>query len=123
MRRRKLNNTRWHLLVLAAVLTAGCFLMYSAATATTTQAMAEMRRLMDRKTLLEGRGYAPVRRVAVIADVPLHRAVRLLHPRRLTEFVVTERGTMRVLGVLTEAEAVSAWLDAPPKRCGEALRM
>lgn len=102
---------------------AGCFLMYSAATATTTQAMAELRRLMDRKTLLEGRGYAPVRRVAVIADVPLHQAMRLLHPRRLTEFVVTERGTMRAIGVLTEAEAVGAWLDAPQMQCGEALRM
>ena len=101
---------------------AGCFLMYSAATATTTQAMAEMQRLMDRKSALEGRGYAPVRREAVIADVPLHRALRLLHPRRLTEFAVTERGTMRVLGMLTEAEAVSAWLDAPEARCGEALR-
>lgn len=101
---------------------AGCFLMYSAATATTSMAMAELRRLMDRKIALEGRGFAPVRRVAVIADMPLHRVVRLLHPRGLTEFVVTERGTMRVLGVLTEAEAVSTWLDAPEMLCGEGLK-
>lgn len=100
---------------------AGCFLLYSASTATTTLAMAEMRRLMDRKSALEGRGYAPVRRLAVMADIPLHRAVRLLHPRGVTELVVMERGTMRPLGVLTEAEAVSAWLDAPQMRCGEAL--
>ncbi|MBR3763277.1 MAG: M50 family metallopeptidase [Clostridia bacterium] len=101
---------------------AGCFLMYSAAMATTTQVMAELQRLMDRKSALEGRGYAPVHRLAVIADVPLHRAVRLLHPRQLTEFAVMERGTMRVLGMLTEAEAVSAWLDASQTLCGEALR-
>lgn len=100
----------------------GCFLMYSAATATTTMALHELQRLMDRKIALEGRGFAPVRRVAVIADVPLHRAVRFLHSNRLTEFVVTERGTMRVLGVLTEAEAVSTWLDAPEMLCGEGLK-
>lgn len=100
---------------------AGCFLMYSAATATTTQAMAEMRRLMDRKITLEGRGFAAVSRIAVMADLPLHRAVRLLHPSRVTEFAVVERGSMRVLGVLTEAEAIGAWLDAPHMRCGEAL--
>ena len=99
---------------------AGCFLMYAAATATTTQAMAELRRLMDRKMLLEGRGYAPVRRLAVMADVPLYRAVRLLHGQRVTEFVVMQRGTMRPLGVLTEVEAVSAWMDAPQLLCGEA---
>lgn len=98
---------------------AGCFLMYSASTATTTQAMAELRRLMDRKSALEGRGYAPVRRVAVMADQPLHRAVRLLHPSKVTEFSVMERGTMRVLGVMTEAAAVSAWLKQPEAHCGQ----
>lgn len=100
---------------------AGCFLMYSAATATTTQAMAEMRRLMDRKIALEGRGFANIQRIAVMTDLPLHRAVRLLHQNRLTEFTVLERGTMRVLGVLTETDAVSVWLDVPQMRCGEAL--
>lgn len=99
---------------------AGCFLMYAAPVATTTQAMAEMRRLMDRKIALEGRGFAAVQRIAVMADLPLHRAVRLLHQGRLTEFAVMERGTMRNLGVMTEAEVVSAWLRQPEGRCGDA---
>ncbi|MBQ7850491.1 MAG: hypothetical protein IJ343_12255, partial [Clostridia bacterium] len=101
---------------------AGCFLMYTAAQATTTQALHELRRLMDRKITLEGRGFAPVWRMAVMADQPLHRVVRLVHPSKVTEFVVMERGTMRVLGVLTEAEAIGGWLDSPQMRCGEGMK-
>ncbi len=101
---------------------AGCFLMYAASTATVTQAMAELRRLMDRKITLESRGVVPIRRVAIMADLPLHRALRMLHPSKVTEFAVMERGTMRSLGVLTETEVVSAWLEHPELTCAEAAR-
>ncbi len=100
---------------------AGCFLLYSASTATTTLAMAEMRRLMDRKTALEARGHAPVRRIAVLAGQPLHRAVRLLHPRHLTELVVMEQGTMRTMGLLTEERLISCYLDDPQLCCAEVI--
>lgn len=101
---------------------AGCFLMYSASTATTTLAMHHLRALMARKTLLEGRGHMPVRRVAILAGMPLHRAVRLLAPRTLTEFVLTEPGTMKPTGLLTEERLIECYLDRPQMTCGEAGR-
>ncbi len=100
---------------------AGCFLMYAASTATMTQAMAEMRRLMDRKSALEGRGHAPVRRVAILAGQPVYRAVRLLHPSALTEFAVLEQGTLRALGLLTEERLIASWLERPQMTCLEAI--
>lgn len=94
---------------------AGCFLMYAAATATTNLALHELQGLMARRLLLEKRGYAPLRRIAVLPGMPLHRAVRLLSPRVMTEFCLMEQGTMRSLGTLREDQLISAWLDAPEK--------
>lgn len=101
---------------------AGCFLMYSASAATTTLAMHHLRALMERKTLLESRGHMPIRRVAILEGTPVHRAVRLLAPRRLTEFVLTEPGTMRHTGLLTEERLLVCYLDMPQMTCGEAGR-
>lgn len=100
---------------------AGCFLLYSASTATTTLALHELRRLMDRKIALEARGHAPVCRVAILADQPLHRAVCLLHPRALTEFTLMERGTLRPLGLMTEERLIASYLDRTDMSCAEAL--
>ena len=108
------GNFNWSL---AAV---GCFLMYAAARATTTGAMDMLRRMMDRRLLLESRGYAPVRRIAILSGTPVHRAVRLLSPRALTEFAVVEQGTMRILAVMTEEQMIAACLDCPQMNCGEA---
>lgn len=100
---------------------AGCFLLYSASTATTTLALHELRRLMDRKIALESRGHASVHRMAILADQPLHRAVRLLHPRALTEFAVTERATLRPMGILTEERLIARYLEQPDMTCLAAL--
>lgn len=106
----------------ASLAAAGCFLMYSAATATTTQAMAELRRLLDRKIALETRGYAPCREVAVLGSEPVYRAVRLLHPRRMTHILLMEPGTMKGLGSLGEAELISAFLKHPQETLIQAWR-
>lgn len=100
---------------------AGCFLLYSAATATTTAAMAQLRLLMDRKIALEGCGFAPCREFAVLADRPVHRTMRLLAPRAMTCFLLIEPGTMRLLGRLTEHEMIAACLDQPDMTCLQAL--
>lgn len=101
---------------------AGCFLIYSASTATTTLAMHHLRALMERKTLLEGRGHIGMRHIAVLADTPLHEAVRLLSPRVLTEFTLMQQGTMEAAGILTEARLIAGYLECPQMTCVEAAR-
>lgn len=100
---------------------AGCFLMYSAAQATTAQVMAELRMLMDRKILLERRGFLKCRSVAILAGESLRRAIRLLAPRAMTDFQLVEPGTMRRIGTLTETELIAAYLDHPEMTCVEAM--
>ncbi|MBQ8202406.1 MAG: hypothetical protein IJZ74_11640 [Clostridia bacterium] len=102
---------------------AGCFLMYSASTATTTQAMHELKNLMARKLMLETRGYMTLRRVAVPACTPLQRAVRLLVPRALTEFCLIDKGTLRSVGILTEEQVINRYLSTPQMRCDEVMTM
>lgn len=101
---------------------AGCFLMYSAAASTTTLTMHHLRALMERKTQLEGRGHMPMRRVAILAGLPLHEAVRLLTPNRLTEFALLQQGTMAPAGMLTEARLIVAYLEKPQMTCAEAAQ-
>lgn len=101
---------------------AGCCLMYSASAATTTMAMQQLKSLLDRKMRLEGRGHLPVRRVAILAGTPLHRAIRLLAPRSLTEFTLMELGTLKPLGMMTEERLIACYLDSPQMTCLEAMR-
>jgi membrane-associated protease RseP (regulator of RpoE activity) len=101
---------------------AGCCLMYSASTATTTMAMQHLQDLLTRKMRLEGRGHIPVRRVAILASEPLQRAVRLLTPRTMTEFVLMELGTLRPVGTLTEERLIACYLDTPQMTCSEAIK-
>ncbi|MBR3764338.1 MAG: hypothetical protein IKK57_07285 [Clostridia bacterium] len=108
----------WNLSLAAA----GCFLMYSASAATTARAMSELRRLMDRKIRLESRGYAACRAIAVMADMPLQRMVKLLPPQEMAYMMLIERGTMRQLGMLVDHEAVAAYLDHPGASCLEAFQ-
>lgn len=107
----------WNLSLAAA----GCFLLYSAGQATTTQALAELRMLMDRKILLERQGFLKCRSVAILAGESLRRAIRLLAPRAMTDFQLVEPGTMRRVGTLTENQLIAAYLDHPEMTCAEAL--
>ncbi len=101
---------------------AGCFLLYSAATGITTQAMAELRRFMDRKIWLEKQGSAPCRNVAILSGQPLHHALRRLAPRCVTLFTLIEPGTMKRIGLMTEHQLIAAYLDRPEQTCLEAFR-
>lgn len=98
---------------------AGCFLLYSAVSATTSAAMAELRALMDRKIRLETQGTLPIQPIAMLSTRTLRHAVHALHPTRMTMLCVIEPGTMRMLGVLTEQEVVSAYLTAPQRTLAE----
>ncbi len=101
---------------------AGCFLLYSAATGATTQTMAELRRFMDRKIWLEKQGSAPCREIAILSNQSLHHAVRRLTPRSVALFTLIEPGTMQRLGMLTEYQVISAYLDHSEQTCLEAWR-
>lgn len=101
---------------LAAV---GCFLLYSSALATTTAAMAELRMLMDRKITLEAHGQMPIKWRMIQSDQRVCRAIRLLEPRAVTCFMLTERGSMKQFGWLTEQEMISTYLAQPEVTCGE----
>lgn len=61
---------------------AGCFLLYSAVSATTSTALMELRALMDRKIRMETRGKLPIQPMAMLSTRTLHHAVRALHPTR-----------------------------------------
>ncbi len=100
----------------------GCFLLYSASTATTTAAMAQLRLLMDRKIMLESRGHAPCRGSVLLADQPLHRAVRHLAPRKMTCFLLMERGSMRCIGWLDEQQLIAGYLEQPDMSCRDLWR-
>ncbi len=100
----------------------GCFLLYSAATGVTTQAMAELRQFMDRKIFLENQGSVPCRTIAILAGQPLRHALRRLAPRCVTLFLLIEPGTMRRLGLVTEHQIIAAYLDRPEQTCLDVLR-
>lgn len=100
--------------------TAGCFLMYAGAAATTSAAMAELRQLMDRRILLEKRGALPCRWITVTDRLPLRQAVAQLRPGCHTMLVIVETGTQRQVASVPEATLIGVYLEHPTERC-EAL--
>ena len=98
---------------------AGCFRLYSAVSATTSEALTELRALMDRKIRMETRGKLPIQPMAMLSTRTLHHAVRALHPTRMTQLYIIEPGTMRLLGILTEQQLIAAYLSAPQRTLAE----
>ena len=98
---------------------AGCFVLYSAVSATTSTALMELRALMDRKIRMETRGKLPIQPMAMLSTRTLHHAVRALHPTRMTQLYIIEPGTMRLLGILTEQQLIAAYLSAPQRTLAE----
>ena len=98
---------------------AGCFILYSASMATTTHAMAELRRFVDRKIRLENSGSLPAAHVAVLTTQTMRQCVRCLAPRRYTAFWMIEPGTMNHTGMLTEQQVIAAYLEHPEQRLAD----
>lgn len=101
---------------------AGCFLLYSASSATTTQAMAELQAYMDRRIRLESKGILPGQVLMALETQSLRQAVRQLHPTRMSVFCVLKMGSMACLGVVSEQQVITAYLDAPQASILECLR-
>lgn len=105
----------WNLSLTAA----GCFLIYSAAVSTTSQAMAQLRSFTDRKIRLENKGCLSVAWQAACDSLTAQQAARRLHPRRYTIFTVVERGSQKCLGSVHEQAVIAACLSSPAMRMGE----
>lgn len=101
---------------------AGCFILYSASLATTAQALHELRRLTDRRIMLESQLYAPVREIAVMDTMPLRRAVQLLAPVSMTRFTVMKHGSLRQLAVYDEQTLIAGYMAHPELLCGDLVR-
>ncbi len=100
---------------------AGCCLLYSSAMSTTTYAMQELRHFMDRKILLEHKGYIPVSWYMALHKEPLRKLVRQLPAGRAAMFVCIEQGSMKPMGWLTESAVIQRYLDSPEQCLADAL--
>lgn len=99
----------------------GCCMIYSAVISTMTQAMAELRFLMERKIILERKGQSPSKQVMALHTQTLRQLLQAISAYRLCQFIVIEAGTMNNLGMLTEFDVISAYLQEPNMRCGRLL--
>lgn len=97
----------------------GCCMMYCAAAATTTRAMAELRYLMDRRIILERRGLRKADTIMILHTQKLYQLVKTLPPHRLIQYIIIEVGSMKTLGVLTEYDVITAYLQHPNATCGQ----
>lgn len=102
---------------------AGCCLMYSAITATTSQALAELRHFVDRKIAFERRGRLAISWIAVSSAMPLRNLLRLLPAGKMAMFSGFEIGSMKSCGWLTENEVIQQYLRKPDARFSETVKM
>ena len=101
---------------------AGCFLISGTFASAGTRAMEQLRSLVDKKIRLERQGRMGCEVIMVLGDEPLVRHMEENRTHRATLAVVMERGTMNLLGYVTEFEAVSWWLSHPGSSWMECLK-
>lgn len=96
---------------------AGCFLMYAAAVGTTSFALAELRRLIDRKTRLEARQTCPCKWLTVTPQTPLQKAVSLLPSAAYAMLAVVQPADMSLMAQVGEGTLIAAYLEQPGEKC------
>lgn len=101
---------------------AGCCLLYSSVVSTTSQAMAELCYLMDRKIAFERKNKQTIHWLAVTSTMPLHKLVRVLPADKMVMFVGVEVGTMKLCGWLSESEVVQHYLRQPNSTYAEVVK-
>jgi len=102
---------------------AGCCLIYSAHTESTTWAMTELRGFLDRKIAFEKKRFMSLSYIAVLSNVKLTEIVRKLPSGHMAVIVCIEPGTMKVLGMLTEYEIIQNYLKMPAEDVYQVLKM
>jgi len=103
----------WNLTLAAS----GCVMVYAASASTTTLALQELRRLMDRKIRMEQHGVVACRWLTATELCSLRRVVCRLHPRHYTMLHLLESGTMRPLACVGEERLIAAYLQHPHQNC------
>lgn len=101
---------------------AGCFIMYAAAVGTTTQAMAELKMLMERKIRLERKGALACCWLTVVDTLPLRQAIKRLHASRYTMLNIVELGSMKRLDTCGEDALIATYLNESCGSCRLLLR-
>ena len=91
----------------------GCCVIYCAASATTTWAMAELRYFMDRKIRLEKAEVLPASVQVCLHKTPLIRLIRMLPPKQHALYICHEAGSMRYLGCIDESRMIQHYLCKP----------
>lgn len=102
---------------------AACCIISASYTETETYAMTEMRRFLDRKISAEQRMIIPASIAAVIHTTKLSYLVHKLPDRRIMFFVCLEAGSMKLLGMVSEYDAVQTYMKEPDASVYDALKM
>ena len=101
----------------------GCSILYSAAAATTTSKLRELRAFIDRKIRLEDKGYQTCKVMCVMGNIPIRRLLCKLPCNRQVMCVVLEPGSMAFKGVISENEMIQHYLRTPGVLMSEAIAL
>ncbi len=92
---------------------AGCCIIYSSSVSTVSQAMAELRQLMERKIILERKGSLPCKSIIYLSDTPVRKIIRNLPVSRMAMIGCIEPGTMRIKWWASEYDIIQQYLKTP----------
>lgn len=101
---------------------AGCCLLYAAARATTSKAMAELRAIIDRKIFIEKKGCIGIKAYMVTHSKELRKLVSNLPTRRYAVFHCIENGSMKYIGWMDESMLIEQYFIAPEQTISEAIK-
>ena len=102
-----------------SLIISGCFLRYAAHKSTATAALNVLRELMDRKVRFERQGIVWTAAITAFADMPVMRLISMLPRNRYAVFNLLERGTLRCIGSVGEAQVIKSAFDHPTETAGE----
>lgn len=97
---------------------AGSCMVYAGAMASTTQAMCELRELMDRRIRLERQGSLPACGILCLSSEPLRHLVQTLPARKAAVYLCLKPGSMKLLGCMDEFALVQHYLRHPSEQIG-----
>ena len=100
---------------------AGCSILYSTSAYMTSNALEELRMLMDRKITFERREVVRCTTFFVMGNTTLDRMLRICPSRTQAYFGVISPGSMDILGWLSEHQVIQHYLANPSMTAKEAL--
>lgn len=92
---------------------AGCCILYSSSIATTKRRLHEMKEYLNRRIRLERKGRMQTKLFMVQSTLPLVRLVRHLPANAAAVYACCEMGSMKILGWVSEFNAVQHYLTNP----------